>query len=80
MQEIIERDDTSNHESSDALAKELHIKIPKKKQKDRDSPERIIIGEGAEPQVPGMGIVDSQTITMPDSGLGFNKLKEQVNN
>ena len=49
MQEIQEKDDTSNHESSVEFAKELQIKIPKKVKKNRDSPERIIIGEGAEP-------------------------------
>ena len=79
MQEIKEKEDLSSHQSSVELVNHLE-KVPtkKKKHKDRDSPERIIRGEGAEEHIPAM--VDSQTIEMPDSGLGFNKMKEQVNN
>lgn len=81
MQEIAEKDDTSNHESSVEIAA-TYLDEPRKKKQQRkqDSPERIIHGDGAAQQLVGMGIVDSQTIENADSGLGFNKLKEQVNN
>ena len=80
MQEIAEREDASNHESSVELASQLHLQVPKQPQKQpaRDSPERIIRGEGANEHLPGM--VDSQTIPVPDSGLGLNRLQEQADN
>ena len=80
MQEIAEREDASNHESSVELASQLRLQVPKKAQKPaaRDSPARIIRGEGAAEHLPGM--VDSQTIPMPESGLGLNRLQDQVDN
>ena len=81
MQEIAEREDASNQESSVELASQLHLQVPKKpppqKPAARDSPERIIRGEGANEHLPGM--VDSQTIPVPDSGLGLNKLQDHIN-
>lgn len=74
MQEIAEKEDASNHSTS----VEIIVGLRERKKKNRygkESPERIIKGEGAESQ-PGMGVADSQTIHNPDSGLGFDRMKE----
>ena len=78
IQEIIEKDDASNDESVVEICKQTNTNESKLTGKKRRSPERIIRAQNANQQIPGM--IESQTINVGDSGAGFSRLKEQVNN